>query len=48
MIAHRSESLPLWYAAKTLLAEKHLAGRAANAVNSFIELIDQIEDQYSR
>ncbi|MEC8325499.1 MAG: DNA helicase II [Pseudomonadota bacterium] len=40
----RSESLPLWYAAKTLLAEKHLAGRAANAVNSFIELIDQIED----
>lgn len=40
----RSQSLPLWYAAKTLLTDKHLSGRAANAVNSFVELINQIED----
>ncbi len=40
----RSESLSLWYAAKALVEQKHLSGRAANAVNSFVELIDSIED----
>lgn len=39
----RNESIPLWYAAKALIEHKHLTGRAANAVNSFIELIEKVE-----
>lgn len=39
----RSESLPLWYAAKTLLEQKQLAGRAATAIARFVELVEHIE-----
>ncbi|MEO2269142.1 DNA helicase II [Pseudoalteromonas sp. YIC-656] len=39
----RAESLPLWYAAKTILEQKHLSGRAATAVSRFLELVDGVE-----
>lgn len=41
----RAESLPLWYAAQSLIDQKQLTGRAANAVGSFIALISHIEEQ---
>ncbi|AOT06571.1 DNA helicase II [Pseudoalteromonas luteoviolacea] len=40
----RNESLPLWYAAKAVIEQKHLAGRAATAVTRFIELIEQLDE----
>ncbi|MBQ4839365.1 DNA helicase II [Pseudoalteromonas luteoviolacea] len=40
----RNESLPLWYAAKAVIDQKHLAGRAATAVTRFIELIEQLDE----
>lgn len=43
----RQRQLSLWQAAKQLVQEKVLTGRAANAVNTFIELIDQLEDETS-
>ncbi|WP_462170732.1 DNA helicase II [Pseudoalteromonas xiamenensis] len=39
----RNTSQPLWYAAKSVIAEKHLSGRAANAVNQFLELVEALE-----
>ncbi|WP_462156789.1 DNA helicase II [Pseudoalteromonas sp. GB56] len=39
----RAESLPLWYAAKTIIEQKHLSGRAATAVSRFLELVDGVE-----
>ncbi|MBS3799324.1 MULTISPECIES: DNA helicase II [unclassified Pseudoalteromonas] len=39
----RAESLPLWYAAKAIIEQKHLSGRAATAVTRFLELVDGIE-----
>ncbi|MCG7546037.1 DNA helicase II [Pseudoalteromonas sp. MM17-2] len=41
----RAESLPLWYAAKAILEQKHLSGRAATAVNRFIELVEDVEQR---
>ncbi|KID58916.1 DNA-dependent helicase II [Pseudoalteromonas luteoviolacea] len=41
----RNESLPLWYAAKAVIEQKHLAGRAATAVTRFIELIEQLDEK---
>ncbi|QUI62103.1 DNA helicase II [Pseudoalteromonas sp. A22] len=41
----RHESLSLWDAAKAVLAQKHLAGRAATAVTKFIELVEQLDDK---
>ncbi|TMP29994.1 DNA helicase II [Pseudoalteromonas rubra] len=40
----RAESLPLWYAAKAVLEQGHLAGRAATAIRRFIELVEQLDD----
>lgn len=40
----RERGLPLWDAAKQLVHEKILTGRAGNAVAAFINLIDQLED----
>lgn len=42
--ASRSEQLPLWEAARFLLREHRLTGRASKSVAAFIELIDQLED----
>ena len=39
----RAESLPLWYAAKAIIEQQHLSGRAATAVTRFLELVDGIE-----
>ncbi|MCF6438599.1 DNA helicase II [Pseudoalteromonas luteoviolacea] len=41
----RNESLPLWYAAKAVIEQQHLAGRAATAVTRFIELIEQLDEK---
>ncbi|TMP36263.1 DNA helicase II [Pseudoalteromonas rubra] len=41
----RAESLPLWYAAKAVLEQGHLAGRAATAIRRFIELVEQLDDK---
>jgi DNA helicase-2/ATP-dependent DNA helicase PcrA len=41
----RNESMPLWYAAKAVIEEKHLAGRAATAIRRFIELVEQLDDK---
>ncbi|CAH9055236.1 DNA helicase II [Pseudoalteromonas holothuriae] len=41
----RNESMPLWYAAKAVLEQKHLAGRAATAIARFIELVEQLDDK---
>ncbi|MFC3034885.1 DNA helicase II [Pseudoalteromonas fenneropenaei] len=41
----RHTSQPLWHAAKAILAEKHLSGRAANSVQQFIDIVEQIDDQ---
>ena len=41
----RAESLPLWYAAKAILEQKHLSGRAVTAVNRFIELVEGVEQR---
>ncbi len=41
----RSESLSLWYAAKAVLEQQHLSGRAATSVQRFIELIEGIEER---
>ncbi len=39
----RDESLSLWYAAKQLVEQKGLAGRAATSVTNFINLLDKLE-----
>ncbi|KZN31463.1 DNA helicase II [Pseudoalteromonas luteoviolacea] len=41
----RNESLPLWYAAKAVIEQQHLAGRAATAVTRFIELVEQLDEK---
>ncbi|PKM13515.1 MAG: DNA helicase II [Gammaproteobacteria bacterium HGW-Gammaproteobacteria-3] len=41
----REQGLSLWHAAETLIAEKHLSARAANALAGFLELIGQLERQ---
>ncbi|MDK1289150.1 DNA helicase II [Pseudoalteromonas umbrosa] len=41
----RNESLPLWYAAKAVIEQQHLTGRAATAVTRFIELIEQLDEK---
>ncbi len=43
--AARERALPLWEAARQLVVEKILTGRASNAVASFLELINQLEDE---
>ncbi|MEL7306736.1 MAG: 3'-5' exonuclease, partial [Pseudomonadota bacterium] len=43
----RNESLPLWYAAKAIIEQQHLSGRAASAVTKFLELVEHIEDKIS-
>lgn len=40
----RERGVPLWEAAKQLVHEKILTGRAGNAVAAFTDLIDQLED----
>lgn len=42
--ASRSEQLPLWEAARFLLREHRLTGRANKAVTVFIELVNKLED----
>ncbi|WP_440054456.1 DNA helicase II [Pseudoalteromonas sp. T1lg65] len=41
----RHNSMSLWDAAKTILAQKHLAGRAATAVTKFVELVESLDDK---
>jgi DNA helicase-2/ATP-dependent DNA helicase PcrA len=43
--AARDQQLPLWEAARFLVRESRLTGRAKNAVQSFIELIDKLDDE---
>jgi len=40
----RQEGMTLWQASKLLLREKILTGRAANAINGFLTLVNQLED----
>jgi DNA helicase-2/ATP-dependent DNA helicase PcrA len=41
--AARALNLTLWYAAQQLVNEKQLSGRAANALRSFFELVDNMD-----
>lgn len=43
--AARDRGLTLWDAARQLVTEKTLTGRAANAVGAFLALIDTLEDE---
>lgn len=43
--AARDQQLPLWDAARYLVRENRLAGRAKNAVQSFVDLINHLEDE---
>ncbi|MGX5914910.1 DNA helicase II [Aliidiomarina sp. Khilg15.8] len=43
--AARDQQLPLWEAARFLVRESRLTGRAKNAVQSFIELINKLDDE---
>lgn len=43
--AARDQQLPLWEAARFLVRESRLTGRAKNAVQSFVELIDKLDDE---
>lgn len=43
--AARDQQLPLWEAARFLVRESRLTGRAKNAVQGFIELIDKLDDE---
>lgn len=43
----RERGLPMWEAARQLVQEKVLSGRAGNAVQSFLDLIDSLEDETS-
>ncbi|WP_339877985.1 DNA helicase II [Pseudidiomarina gelatinasegens] len=43
----RDRGLPMWEAARQLVQEKVLSGRAGNAVQSFLDLIDSLEDETS-
>ncbi len=45
--AAREHGESLWHAAKRLVADKVLSGRAANAVKEFVSLIDRLEDETS-
>ncbi|NRA60138.1 MAG: DNA helicase II [Psychrobium sp.] len=40
----RQQGMTLWQVSKLLITQKILTGRAANAVNSFLSLINQLED----
>lgn len=41
----RQQGMTLWQTSKLLIREKILTGRAANAMNGFIELVNQMEDE---
>jgi DNA helicase-2/ATP-dependent DNA helicase PcrA len=41
----RSQALPLWQAAVTLISEQHLKGRTASVVANFIELVNGMAEQ---
>ena len=41
----RQQGMTLWQTSKLLIREKILTGRAANAMNAFIELVNQMEDE---
>ena len=43
--AARSQNLTMWQAAGRLVDEKHLSGRASNAINVFMTLIQQLEQE---
>ncbi|WP_417686225.1 DNA helicase II [Pseudidiomarina gelatinasegens] len=43
----RDRGLPMWEAARQLVQEKVLSGRAGNAVQSFLDLLDNLEDEIS-
>jgi len=43
--AARERRCPLWQAARALVAEQLLGGRARNAVQGFVELVDRLEQQ---
>ena len=45
--AARSQSLTMWQAAHRLIDEKRLSGRASNAIKSFLELIQNLEQTIS-
>mgnify|MGYP000615001313 CR=1 FL=1 len=45
--ASRDRQLTLWQACRELLQEKALAGRAASALQRFLELIDALADRKS-
>ncbi len=40
----RQYNQPMWDAARRLVEEKHLSGRAANSVNNFFALVDALDD----
>jgi len=40
----RQQGMTLWQVSKLLIRDKILTGRAANAINGFIKLINQLED----
>lgn len=41
----RAENISLWQAAETLIRENHLNTRAANALQAFLQLIDQTDEK---
>lgn len=41
----RSMEKPLWYAAKAMVSESLLTGRAKNALNSFLDMIELLDEQ---
>lgn len=43
----RERDLPMWEAARQLVNEKVLSGRAGSAVQAFVDLIDSLEDETS-
>ncbi len=45
--AARAEGVSLWAAAKDIIAEQQLSGRASNALNHFLTLIDTMADDYA-
>ncbi|MGI5310648.1 DNA helicase II [Rheinheimera sp. WS51] len=41
----RSEKITLWQSLQQLISQQQLSGRAANAINNFMQLIDQLAEQ---
>jgi DNA helicase-2/ATP-dependent DNA helicase PcrA len=44
----RNENLSLWNSAATLLARKHFAARASNAIEQFLKMILQLQNEFCK